>query len=209
MDDAGTWRGKLIAIGVFALIVLGVWYLVFYEDVVVLPPGVQAPDEPVQTEMQKRVLFENADYTVTALAGFDLRGKVLSRKRYGSGPESDFSPIDLALGWKRMSDQSVVDQISISQRGRWYSWRYSGSPPIPHRDIERCSANMHIVPADAAVKNKLLKVRKGEIVEFNGYLISITRPNGWHWNSSLSREDTRGGACEIVWVEDFEIVVSD
>ena len=26
-------------------------------------------------------------------------------------------------------------------------------------------------------------------------------PDGWRWRSSLTREDTGAGACELVWVE--------
>jgi hypothetical protein len=33
---------------------------------------------------------------------------------------SDFFSADLALGWGRMSDQSVIDQFDIKQRRRWY-----------------------------------------------------------------------------------------
>jgi hypothetical protein len=35
--------------------------------------------------------------------------------------------------------------------------------------------------------------------------VDIDHPSGWHWRTSLSRKDTGGGSCEIVYLEDFEI----
>jgi len=47
----------------------------------------------------------------------------------------------------------------------------------------------------------LLAVKKGELVTVAGFLVEVTRPNGWKWRTSLTRTDTGGGACELVWVE--------
>lgn len=205
----GVWRGRLIGIAGLVLLLSAGWYFFIYEAVVVLPPGVMAADEPVQTAFGAIELEANDEYAITALAKFSLRGKVLSRERYRMGRESDFSPIDLALGWGRMSDQAVVDELDISQGGRWYQYRYQGSPPIPQNEIERSSANMHLVPKTDAVRSAMLAARKGAIVEFEGFLVRIDTSDGWQWVSSTTRSDTGGGACEIVWVEEFRVVAGD
>ena len=36
--------------------------------------------------------------------------------------ESDLAPVDLALGWGRMSDEAILKDIQISQSGRFYFW---------------------------------------------------------------------------------------
>lgn len=46
----------------------------------------------------------------------------------------------------------------------------------------------------------------GHIVRFHGYLIEARRDDGWHWRSSLTRNDTGNGACELIWVEDLEVL---
>jgi hypothetical protein len=38
-----------------------------------------------------------------------------------------------------------------------------------------------------------------------GYLVEITTTEGWRWKSSLKRDDTGGGSCELFWVEQLEI----
>jgi hypothetical protein len=64
---------------------------------------------------------------------------------------------------------------------------------------------MHFIPADAAVADALERVREGQVVRFSGLLVEATRPDGWRWRSSLSREDSGGGACEIVFLERLEV----
>ncbi|MDP6546834.1 MAG: hypothetical protein QGH60_22905, partial [Phycisphaerae bacterium] len=64
----------------------------------------------------------------------------------------------------------------------------------------------HLVPANQSVGSVMNRTRKGDIVEFSGSLIRIdAKKDDWHWVSSLSRTDTGSHACEVVWVESFEI----
>jgi hypothetical protein len=36
-------------------------------------------------------------------------------------------------------------------------------------------------------------------------LVNATRADGWHWNSSLSRDDTGAGACELLLLSDIAV----
>ncbi len=168
-------------------------------------PGVLAPDQPVQRRIEVPKGFIHGDYLISKLASFDITARVLSRKNYFTGRESKLSPVDLALGWGPMSDETVVERISVSQSGRWYRWCVKEFP-IPQRAIERNSANMHMVPSTPEVKKQLKRVRKGHLIECTGYLIEINASDGFAWRSSLTREDTGDGACEIVWVESLNIL---
>lgn len=59
---------------------------------------------------------------------------------------------------------------------------------------------MHMIPADAAVADALDAIRKGDNVRIDGWLIEANASDGWRWRSSTTREDTGGGACEVVYV---------
>jgi hypothetical protein len=168
-------------------------------------PGVLAPDQPVQAEVSEPKGFIHGDYLISHLARFEITARVLARKNYSFGRDSKLSPVDLALGWGRMSDEAVLDDISISQSGRWYRWSVKEFP-IPQREIETHSANMHMIPSTPEIKRQLKRVRKGHLVQCKGYLVEVNASDGFAWKSSLSRKDTGDGACEIVWVEEFEIL---
>ncbi len=163
-------------------------------------PGPITPNNPIQEKITSSPIYQKAGYVIRPLARIQIEARVLSRERYRFDRGAAISPVDLALGWGPMSDQAVLDQIDISQGGRFYRWRVD-QYPIPRQDIIEHSANMHMVPADDEVEKDLLAVRKGEVVLIEGYLIKATSDNGGVWTSSLTRKDSGDGACELVWVE--------
>ena len=67
--------------------------------------------------------------------------------------------------------------------------------------IERNSANMHMIPANDDVADALDEVRVGNVVSLRGYLVEARAGDGWRWRSSLTRNDTGARACELVHVE--------
>lgn len=129
---------------------------------------------------------------------------MLSREDYAIDAGAALSPTDLALGWGRMSDSAVIERLDISQSVRFYSYRWHDAPPIPPAEIVRSSANMHLIPADAAVARDLARVRVGDIVSLHGQLVEARGRDGWRWRSSLTREDSGAGACELVFVRGIE-----
>ena len=171
-------------------------------------PGVFAPDEPNQVNINNAAMFMHNDYFITPLADFEVNARVLSRRTYSWGRESDLSPVDFALGWGRMSDEAVYSQINIRQSNRFYYWQVQQFP-IPRREIETNSANMHMIPANQSVERSMRNVRNGDLITFKGKLVKAEAPDGWSWVSSLTRTDTGRGACELVFVEEFEIIEPD
>ncbi len=169
------------------------------------PPGVLAADPPVQANLSRQSAFDHGDYRIQPLATFEITARVLGKERYWFDRGAELSPYDLALGWGRMSDSAVISGISISQSWRWYRWR-ARTPPIPQGEIVSSSANMHMVPSDDLVRRALGRVREGDIVRIVGKLVEVAGPEGFRWKSSLTRADAGDGACELVWVEDLEIL---
>ena len=187
-----------------AILTVASVYFFYPEKVITYPPGQTAPSPPKQTNLVIKKKWTLKEFTIEALAKYDIKARVLSRSNYSLGKESEISPFDLALGWGPMSDQSVIDRFDISQRDRWYHW-YSDNLPIPRKMVELNSANTHIIPKDEELEDKFDKVYKGSLIEMKGYLIKVTAADGWHWISSLRRDDTAGGSCELFWVEDLKI----
>ena len=169
------------------------------------PPGVLVSELPKQVNVRGLASVTMDGYELTPRAEFEIRARVLARKDYSWGTEADLSPVDLALGWGVMSDQAVLDRIEISQGSRWYYTRYELPAPISEKEIIQNSGNMHMVPAQNRIRKKLKDVRVGDIVRLRGRLVDIDHPSGWHWRTSLSRDDTGSGSCEIVYLEEIEI----
>ncbi|KEA65562.1 hypothetical protein ADIMK_0519 [Marinobacterium lacunae] len=168
------------------------------------PDGVLVPSSPIQAQISPSS-FQFEGYRIERLAGFQLEARVLGQERYSLDRESDLARYDLALGWGPMSDNRVLEQIEISQSGRWYHWK-TQQLPIPRRDIERSSANMHMIAANDWIEEQIADAVPGSLIRLEGFLVRAVGNDGWRWQSSLTRDDTGQGACELIFVESFEIL---
>lgn len=169
------------------------------------PPAVATPDDdlaaPVQRDLKDGPRFALNGIAARALAEYTVSARLLSVERYRLGRTASLAPLDVALGWGRMTEAAVVDRLDIHQGGRWYFWRYQGAPPLPEDEIVRSSANTHLIPADRAVAKALGRATVGRRVTLRGYLVELAAADGWRWASSLRRDDSGDGACELLYVQ--------
>jgi hypothetical protein len=162
--------------------------------------------EPTQGPVGDKASWQSRGYEIEPLATYDITARVLSVKHYPDGTDrfADVSSVDLALGWGRMADRDLLEQLDVRQDGRWYFVKWRGLPLTAEQVIES-SANTHILPASPEVAEKLARVKAGDVVTLKGYLVNTRGSDGWLWESSVTRTDTAGGSCESVWVEEVEV----
>jgi len=157
-------------------------------------------EDPLQQALDNAPGFRFKDYSIQPLASFQGTARVLGAEHYRLGREAELSPVDLAIGWGPMAEDRVLDALDMRQSRRFFLWR-AESLPIPRADIETHSANLHIIPANPEIDHRLRTVRAGDVISFRGYLVRIQADDGWQWRSSLTRDDTGAGACELVPLE--------
>ncbi len=181
--------------------------LIACDSRVTLGPGEMVREVPKQRALTNEPPFTHLDvYTLTPVAEYSLEAKVLSRKWYSTWVESaaELAPLDLAVGWGIMSDEDMISRLEISQGDRFYYWS-TRDPEVPLREVERSSANMHLIPSDGFVESAMYEARPGDLVWMRGFLVNVTREDGYYWNTSTTRGDTGPGACEILYVQEFQI----
>ena len=152
--------------------------------------------------------FAYPGYAIHPQKSYAMSARVLARKNYSSGREAELSPVDLALGWGPMSAVEALERVEISQRGRFYYWKVESfaAAGMSRKEIEHNSANVHVIPASEWVRDQLAGVREGDLVELRGQLVNVRADDGWRWRSSLTFNDTGKGACELLWLEDIEVL---
>lgn len=162
--------------------------------------GHRAIAAPEQHALAQAHPLSIGHFTLQPRASFAMTVRVLSREDYQLDELAPLAPTDLALGWGRMADDKVLGKIRISQSNRLYYW-YADDYPIPRKEIESSSANMHMVPANDDMAAKLRDVRPGDVVHVEGQLVDVRRDDGWHMATSLARDDDGAGSSEIVLIE--------
>jgi hypothetical protein len=166
-------------------------------------PGVLAAAEPEQTD-PTLAPFRLGTALITPRANYDIIARVLSVDRYRVDGGSWLAPVDFAVGWSKMSDSAVLKHFRVTQGGRFFTI-YPDDDAIDLHEALRLASNMHLVPATLRVRDQLLRTRVGNIAHLRGYLIDANRDDGFSWHTSLTREDTGDGACELMWVEAVEL----
>ncbi|HQU33940.1 MAG TPA: hypothetical protein PLB88_06450 [Thermoanaerobaculaceae bacterium] len=147
-------------------------------------------------------------FTITPLASYVLRGVVVSRENYHFDWNTDLSPCDVAMVWGELEAGGAWRRLDWSQGGRWYFWRWSGEEPFPNVTVVRNSSNTHIVPADSNLARAARSLSEGDLAELSGELVAIEGRKGGQtvrWRSSLSREDTGDGSCEILYLRRLRV----
>jgi len=140
-------------------------------------PGVLAGDPPLQQSLQAAPAqpLRKGDVAIKPLATFSMSARVLSRADYRWDSLAALVPVDLALGWGRMSDSAVLERVRISQSGRFFLWSVDQFP-IPERELIESAANMHLIPADSTIERAIKRTRVGDVVTFEIKFAPCAKP---------------------------------
>lgn len=173
--------------------------------------------DPIQTEEGLPEPFEverkGFTYTVTPLFGYELWGLVVSYHHSSSFVDishkqwNDYlNTKDLCVLWGRNVETGVYKRMTFRNRDFTCYYRY------PDRETyelftENALSNNHILPADASVAEAVRRARTGDQVHFKGWLVSYgLKGTPYARGSSTVRNDRGNGACEVVYVTEFEIL---
>jgi hypothetical protein len=152
--------------------------------------------------------IENGLLTLTPVAEYRISAVVVSKKAYDGGWESQISPVDLAMVWGKLAEPEYDKYIEYWQNNRWYFFRYKEGSPFDHSYVVTHSGNHHTIPANYNVRKALESIQKDDKVALEGYLVNVKgtyRGKAVFWNTSLSRNDTGTGSCEVFYVSKVRI----
>src|SRR5216684_9090050 len=82
----------------------------------------------------------------------------------------------------------------------WGGWTWSKDSIITH------SANTHVIPQNKMIARQLSRLRSGQVVTLSGELVDGVRDDGSWIKTSLVRDDTGAGACEVLLVSDVALL---
>lgn len=168
-----------------------------------LPPIAYSNTEPLQTAVPESVKpFLLPKIKITPLAGYSMQAKVLLNTTYLYDGLSDISSTDFLMAWGWVVKDKAFYNLKFVQAGRFggYSGTKDGRPiPYSSNNIMQYIANVHTIPANKNIAAQLKKIKNGDNVRFDGWLVRVDMPSGYIV-SSLTRTDTGAGACEVMLV---------
>ncbi|HJR68829.1 MAG TPA: hypothetical protein VKA43_02195 [Gammaproteobacteria bacterium] len=171
-------------------------------------------DEPRQREIEKaplRVAYAGVDYRVEPLYDYELYGLVVSfRQHDGESSMHRWSNDHL-----NMADVCVVWSDTAFSRylGKLDFWNGIFTCNVQTRDSVAWAsfkmnqlANNHLISEDPYIRERAAEIRVGDQIRIKGWLARYGAAGGGLRGTSTTREDTGDGACETIYVREFEIV---
>lgn len=159
--------------------------------------------DPWQINVSQReaITLEKEGYTwkMSPRARYLITARVLHSQSYDDW-QALFAPVDVALGWGKVIDPSVDEEIEWRQEGRWYYYRRLDDDALPKNYIREHSANVHVVPATENIAAALLQLKTDDVVVMEGLLVDVeasTAGQIQQFRTSLTRLDEGDSSCEF------------
>ena len=181
----------------------------------------EATNQPFQNEISnmEEIEFKKDGYLwqLTPLYDYEINGLVVGRMNYqifSIDKYTSLLPIDLGLIWgSNVAGKVYQDKrIKFKQDSRW-CWVWWNGDAIFNLDE---FSNNHLLTKDKDLSVKAKKVNRGDQITIKGKLVNIkatpledneiSGQNTITWMSSTTRKDDGAGACEIIYVEDIEVL---
>ena len=207
--------GKLLFICGLALLLTAIWK----KDVLPAPQELRDEllDEPSQAAVQRapfQTSVGDVTYDVRPLHKYELHGMVVSR--HDSNTWWDYihkewndklNVADLCVVWGNNVRSGAYRDIEFSSGQFVCNFQTSSSEAYAAFD-QTAISNNHLLSADPGLARKIRDVRIGDQVHFSGYLVEYSHNHGFAFKRGTStvRTDSGNGACETVYVEDFDIL---
>jgi len=113
--------------------------------------------------------------------------------------------LDVCVVWGDNPQNERIDKISF--------WNGLFTCNVKTRDQQAWDSfemdqlsNNHLLSDDDFIRRQVKKIRVGDQIRVRGYLAAYESEGGSTRGTSTVRTDTGNGACETIYVEDFDIV---
>lgn len=168
-------------------------------------PGIIADSKPAVAKVDFPNSIETSNFIITPK--FEISGnvRVIAKNRYWFEDMSHISPIDLLFSWNRMSDEELLKQMLVKIDERSYHVQMT-KPPYQRGNIHEHLMMAHIIPASKQIQDKLLSIRRGQLVSFTGYIVDIENRLGTEWVSPVRDKLPANRSSQWLWVESFSLI---
>jgi hypothetical protein len=170
------------------------------------------PRQRLVSEAPHTVSYAGVDYRVEPLFDYELHGLVVSYRQH----DGESSMHRWSNDHLNMADVCVVwsDTAASEHLPKLDFWNGIFTCNVETRDREAWAAfkmnqlsNNHLISDDPFIREQVARIAVGDQIRVRGQLARYGAVgNGGLRGTSTTRDDSGDGACETIFVQDFEIV---
>lgn len=211
-DPSIRQANNILIFASFAALLLSFWHRNALPGNIDFVPGIQS--EPRQTPARLAafdVPFNDVVYRVEPEFRYDITGMVVSYRHHDNNSRmhrlanDHLNMLDVCVVWGNNTTGAELDKLDF--------WNGIFTCNVKTRDQAAWDSfnmnqlsNNHLLSADDGLRDRVKDIRVGDQVRIQGVLAGYASPGVSKRGTSTVRTDTGDGACETIYVEEFEIV---
>lgn len=185
-------------------------------------PSPELFSEPIRSELEDSSPIEFSregfEFTLTPLYEYEMSALVVNRLDYrwfSLTRASEAFPMDLCVTWGQNVKNGSYRHRSVNFRQdfRFCFGNWSNEAKFRWAEV----SNNHLIIKDENILRKAMTISEGDQIRLKGKLVNVKAENKdgnlgkyeaqiSNWNSSVELGDSGAGACEVVLVEELEII---
>jgi len=165
-----------------------------------------ALQDPMQTPTQRPPFtaeVEDQKHNIKPLFDYHISGMIVScgfSEHQAEYRNDKLNLMDAGIIWGNNLDPAIYKKVEFDNDGVWLHAKTKDQEVWKRLDQERLSNN-HLLCIDPRLKKQIKAIKRGDVVSIKGCLVSYSGRG-----SSVNRTDNGDGACETIWVDEFEIL---
>jgi hypothetical protein len=205
----------ILLLKIFSISIV-VWWLSYWQSQTLPRKFVSLENlrkEPLQIETSKKPFTVEAkgnSYQIEPLFDYEIWGLVVSD--HDSDSWTDYAheswgdyinTKDICIIWGTNITNPYLDKLSFSH-GNFFCYVNTKSSQAWQRFENDKLSNNHLIPATKEIEYLIRESHVGDEIRIKGQLVNYNVNNGPFRKTSTVRSDREGGACEIIYVNEFE-----
>lgn len=171
-------------------------------------------EEPKQAPTSRKpfpVEFKGVEYRVEPEFEYDLYGMIVSYRHHGEASRmhrlahDHLNMADICVVWGKTAESDYLDELDFWNGIFTCNVHTSSSEAWAHFDRTQLSNN-HLISSDASIRERVSDIDVGDQVHVRGVLAAYSSDGGGRRGTSTTRDDTGDGACETIFIDEFEII---
>ncbi len=171
-------------------------------------------NEPLQTATRQADFgahYNGVEYQIEPAYEYDLYGMIVSYRHHGTDSRihmqanDHLNMLDVCVVWGDNTMSRLLNKIDF--------WNGIFTCVVQTRDQEAWNSfdmyqlsNNHLISDNDAIRDQVSGIQIGDQIRVRGYLASYSSDQGGVRGTSTTRLDTGDGACETIFVRQFEII---
>lgn len=170
--------------------------------------------EPQQTQLKQApfsLRYEDVNYIVEPQYEYQLYGLVVSYRHHDGDSmlhklwNDHLNMADVCVVWGKTAFSAYLNQFKF-WNGQ-FTCNFSTRSDIAWKSFNQNEiSNNHLISNDEFIRNKIKDLKVGDQIRVAGFLSAYGAEGGGKRGTSVVRTDTGNGACETIFVKEFDIV---